>query len=1195
MSRVPSTADLREALDAELSRVASLRWRLQGLGEGSAAHVFGSLITGLTRPILLLVPTQAHAEAFAIELQTVLGEKPGADFLTRRVHVFPAREAPPLEMISPPLELEAARSAALFQLAQLAAPIVIASVPAIMQRTETPQELLSSSLYLAAEQELEMENFVPSMVDIGYRRVGLVEEPGEIAARGGIIDIWPAGSEYPCRVELYGDVIDSLRHFDPADQRSFGVTEQVAIMPAGSCATDVLGNLRVRDLVHERCSDLLLAAGERRELAAALASGIRFPGVELLSCYARDDQAWIGDFLTDSAIVTLLDPASVDAALEDTSVEIKAAEQAASAAGTFFPQPELLYADQTAARELLERRPLIELDLTQAVESVGTAGDRIWRVETRGNESVSAARARVSAGRGDSRFQPMADELRKLSSGSRVIVLASDATQLARLEHLLQLAGIENIARADTYSDALAADARKLWLVHGHLDRGFRMASDSLVVVTDEEIFGQRRRPTRRRRASKARALTALAEIEPGDFMVHVDHGIGVYRGLKHLVAGGTEGDFIFIEYSGGDRYYLPVDRINLVEKYTGSGGNPPLAKLGGVAWVRTKQRAKASILEMARELLDLEAFRAVHDRERFVEAGADFEEFEAHFPFEETDGQKTAITDIVGDLTSGKPMDRVVCGDVGYGKTEVAMRGAYLTVMGGRQVAFLVPTTVLARQHHDSLVERFENYPVKIGMLSRFQSRERNAETIAALEAGTLDIVVGTHRMLQHDVRFARLGLLVIDEEHRFGVKAKERVKKMRREIDVLTMTATPIPRTLQLALSGVRDLSLIETPPVDRLAIRTYVARYDEGLIKQSLDRELGRGGQAFFVHNRVQSIEAIARRLRELVPKARIGVAHGQMKEGDLERVMIDFLAHDYDVLVCSSIIESGLDIPNANTILVNRADTFGLAQLYQIRGRVGRSHRRAYAYLLVPGEKLITEDARRRLAVLQDLDELGSGFRVAAHDMEIRGAGNLLGKEQSGHVAAVGFELFMQMMDEAANELRGSPTGPRVEPEIELGSEAFIPDDYIGDIRERLLIYKRMANVETRESLDAIGEELADRFGPVPQQVEDFISIMALRPALKRLGIESLRASGATVAFRFHEDSPIERARLVGMMTEQPQRFKMRPGGGFTMALEGGAWDAMVDEIERFLDVLIVGALERSRPEEEAEEDVVPHES
>ena len=558
-----------------------------------------------------------------------------------------------------------------------------------------------------------------------------------------------------------------------------------------------------------------------------------------------------------------------------------------------------------------------------------------------------------------------------------------------------------------------------------------------------------------------------------------------------------------------------------------------------------------------------------MHTRKTFAEASADFEEFEGHFPFEETEGQKTAIADVVQDLGGPKPMDRLVCGDVGYGKTEVALRAAYLAAMGGRQVAFLVPTTVLARQHYDTVRARFDGYPLQCAMLSRFNTREENVRVVAGLAAGTIDVVVGTHRLLQKDVRFARLGLLVVDEEHRFGVAAKERVKKLRREVDVLTMTATPIPRTLQLALTGVRDLSLIETPPVDRLAIRTYVARHDEGLIKQAMEREIARGGQVFYVHNRVASIATVASRLRELCPKARIAVGHGQMDESELERVMLGFLAHESDVLVCTSIIESGLDIPNANTIVIDRADTFGLAQLYQIRGRVGRSHRRAFAYMLVPHDRVITEEARRRLEVLQELDDLGSGFRVAAHDMEIRGAGNLLGKQQSGHVAAVGFDLFMEMMEEATKELRGQTAGPHVEPEIEIGAEAFLPDDYIPDIGERLLMYKRLANAESREALDGLAEEIVDRFGPLPRQAKEFLRVMALRPALKRLAVESLKANEGAVALRFHSDSSVNRELLLRLATESPRRFAVRPGGVFTLALQTEDWEAMVDAVDGFL--------------------------
>ncbi|MFN2375783.1 MAG: transcription-repair coupling factor, partial [Candidatus Binatia bacterium] len=827
--------------------------------------------------------------------------------------------------------------------------------------------------------------------------------------------------------------------------------------------------------------------------------------------------------------------------------------------------------DRHELHELLARRPRVELDFAEAVESSGEAGHRTWRVDVALNTRITAARVHAKSQRGESGFAPVVDALAGArNDGNRVILLASDPTQLGRIEHLLTLSGVERIVKGQTFAKAMVGHAGSIWLVEGHLHEGFTLGADHLLVVSDEEMFGERRSRPRRRRAGRARMLSALAELRPDDYVVHVDHGVGHYRGLRHMKAAGMEGDFLHIEYAGGDRYYLPVDRINLVEKYTGaSGAVPTLDKIGGASWERTKRRARDSILEMARELLDLEAFRQVSKREPWATPGADFEEFEARFPFEETEGQLGAIRDILADLARDRPMDRVVCGDVGYGKTEVAVRAAYLAAMAGKQVAVLVPTTVLARQHHETLKKRFEGYPLKVAMLSRFHGKAENAELAKGLADGSVDVVVGTHRMLQADVEFGRLGLLVIDEEHRFGVKAKEHLKKLRREIDVLTMTATPIPRTLQLSLSGVRDLSLIETPPVDRLAIRTYVARHDDGLIQQAIRREIGRGGQVFYVHNRVSSIEATAHRLGELVPGARFGIGHGQMDEDDLEKVMVDFFEHRLDVLVCTSIIESGLDIPNANTILVDRADTFGLAQLYQIRGRVGRSHRRAYAYLLVPGERM-SEDARKRLAVLQDLDDLGAGFRLAAHDLEIRGAGNLLGKAQSGHIGAVGFDMFLRMMEEATQEVRGLVPTAQVEPEIELGAEAFLPDWYVTDIGERLLLYKRLAGAPDAGSVDSLKDELEDRFGSLPKEARSFVRIMRLRPALKRLLVVSLKASDNVVALRLDSRSPVAAELLMAMATKQPKRYRLRPEGVLMMTLAPGGWDNLVDEIEKLLE-------------------------
>jgi transcription-repair coupling factor (superfamily II helicase) len=1170
-----STAALAELLGSELATDGSrFSWRLQGLREGAGAYCVGRLVENLARPVLVVASTASAAEGFAGDLRTILGEREDSDFLTRRVHLFPDRDAPPFEMVSPSLEVEAARAASAYQLAMAKAPIVVASIAALTQRTPPRSTLLDSVVYVMPELELDVDALTARLESYGYRKSGVVEEPAEFAVRGGIIDVWPAGSEFPCRIELYGDFVESLRYFDPADQRSFGKADKVVILAADAFPLERLGETAVRRAVHARCDELTLRASMRRELDECLAAGVRFPGVELLMTYAGGEPSWIGDFAPGPTLLVTLDPSSVDEALQDHRRLLDEAEETAREAGSFFPERDRLFVPAAAVESLLARKPALAIDRTETLESVDDRAARTVRLEVKANETLSAARARVRATRGEEHFRPMEAELERFLAGrTRLIVLASDGTQLERLAHLLALSGRLEVERAESFPAALVGSPSRVQLVRGRLEQGFRFPAERLAVVTDEEIFGERRRVGRRRALPKSRILAALAELEPGDYMVHADHGIGIYRGLQHLVAGGIEGDFIHLEYAGGDRYYLPVTRINLVQKYTGSGGGPPtLSRLGGSAWTRTKSRARDAVMELARELLELEAFRAVHTRKAFAESGPDFEEFEAHFPFEETEGQTTAIADVVRDLQGDKPMDRLVCGDVGYGKTEVALRAAYLAALGGRQVAFLVPTTVLARQHFDTVRARFDGYPLHCAMLSRFNSREENARVVAGLAAGSIDVVVGTHRLLQRDVRFARLGLLVVDEEHRFGVAAKERIKRLRREVDVLTMTATPIPRTLQLALSGVRDLSLIETPPVDRLAIRTYVARHDEGLIKQAVEREVARGGQVFYVHNRVSSIAQVATRLQELCPKARIAVAHGQMNEADLERVMIAFLAHESDVLVCTSIIESGLDIPNANTIVVDRADTFGLAQLYQIRGRVGRSHRRAFAYLLVPTDRVVTEEARRRLEVLQELDDLGSGFRIAAHDMEIRGAGNLLGRQQSGHVAAVGFDLFMQMMEEASKELRGEARGPVVEPEIEVGTEAFLPEDYIPDVGERLLMYKRLANAESPDALASLGEEIADRFGTLPAPAEAFLRVMGLRPALKRLAIESLKANEGTVVLRFHPESPVDRDRLIGLAQSAPARFGLRPGGVLTLKLPAADWETMSKRMEEFLQDL-----------------------
>jgi transcription-repair coupling factor (superfamily II helicase) len=636
----------------------------------------------------------------------------------------------------------------------------------------------------------------------------------------------------------------------------------------------------------------------------------------------------------------------------------------------------------------------------------------------------------------------------------------------------------------------------------------------------------------------------------------------------------GVEGEFLHLEYEGGDRLYLPVDRINLVQKYIGGeGALPTLDRLGGASWEKVKAKTRQSILAMAHELLEIYAVREVHGGQAFSPPDHLYREFEASFEFEETADQERAIDDTLADMQRKKPMDRLICGDVGYGKTEVALRAAFLAVMEGKQVAVLAPTTVLTQQHLQTFRHRFRGYPVRIEMLSRFLTPKENQKVLQDLAKGLVDIVIATHRLLQKDVQFKDLGLVVIDEEHRFGVTHKERLKKLRHLVDVMSLTATPIPRTLHMSLIGIRDLSIIETPPLDRLAIHTYITRYDDGVMRDAVLREIRRGGQVFFLHNRVETISRMAQKLADLVPEAKVAVAHGQMRPRELEKVMMDFLENRTQVLVCSAIIESGLDFPNANTIIINRADKFGLAQLYQLRGRVGRSYHRAYAYLLIPGEKIITRDAERRLKALQELDELGGAFKLALHDLEIRGAGNLLGRQQSGHITAIGFELYTQMMQEAVKELKGETVEPEIEPEIRLGIPAYLPEEYIPDTNQRLLFYKRLANFRDRQELDDLRDELMDRYGPFSSEVENLFRVMDLRKVLKDRLVQQISFHDGRVSLLFHPESPVKVERLLEVINKKDaRRYRLSPDGRLSFSPENQEWEEMIPEVIGFLDSL-----------------------
>jgi transcription-repair coupling factor (superfamily II helicase) len=694
------------------------------------------------------------------------------------------------------------------------------------------------------------------------------------------------------------------------------------------------------------------------------------------------------------------------------------------------------------------------------------------------------------------------------------------------------------------------------------LSEGFALPTDRFALLTEEELFGVRERRRHHGSIRETAALEGLAQLQPGDALVHAQHGIGVYRGLVALdlrAAGPKiQGEFLRLEYEGGDRLFVPVYRLHLVQRYVGSEGHAPkLDKLGGQSWEKTRKQVKGSLRDMARQLLNLHAARELAEGFRFSPRDRPLEEFEAAFPFEETPDQHAAIEDVLADMQRPKPMDRLVCGDVGFGKTEVAIRAAFRAAMDGKQVAILVPTTVLCTQHEETFRKRFAGYPLRIDSLSRFRTPKESAEVVEGLRSGAIDIVIGTHRLLQKQVEFRDLGLLVVDEEHRFGVADKERIKRLRQQVDVLTLTATPIPRTLQLAFAGLRDLSVIHSPPADRLAIRTQLARWSESLIREAILRELRRGGQVFFVHNRVQSIGEIAELLARVVPEARVVVAHGQMGERELEARMLRFLHGEADVLLSTTIIESGLDIGRANTMLIDRADHFGLAQLYQLRGRIGRSTHRAYCYLLVRGgERTLTDDARKRLEAIQSFTELGSGFKLAGLDLEIRGAGNLLGAAQSGNMAAVGFDTYMELLDETIEELRGNPRTVLVDPEIRLPVSARLPEDYVPDVSQRLVLYKRLASAPDEADVDRIRDELLDRFGALPEEATHLLAVIRLKIAARRLGVAAVDLAGEQIVLTAAENTRIDPRRLVNLLTHPSAGIRVAPNHRIYAALPRG---------------------------------------
>ncbi len=1162
----PDPADEMTPADytASSSPWAKVRRVLEGDGRAEVTGVVGAARGALVASLLAPGPARARA------VLAVAASDDEADLLAKDVAFFagagavvrvPADALLPYDDLSPDRSLELERLAALARLALSPDSVraVVVSARGLARRMVPRRAFDAGSDLVGKGAAIGRDALAEKLVLLGFARLPLVEDPGAFAVRGGIVDLWSPADAAPVRLEFFGDEVESCRAFDPQTQRTEREVAEVLLCPAREALFSAEGKESAKAAVRDAAERVNRPTSRVREVLEAIDQGTPFFGMEaLLPGFHAGGLGALLDYLPPGTAAYVDDASGVEEVLRALDAEL-AWEHAGALRReelSLPPEAHFLAADE-ALRELLAR-PLVRRHRVWLGKGEHV---RLPLLDTAG------IRAEIEAAHGDEgALAPLARRLDEWRvRGIAAVVACGSPSAADRLRRLLEDRREHVRSHAGPPGDpaALFDPAVHAHLFPGEISAGFVDADGRLAVVSDEEIFGRRVRKKARKVREENAFAAAFRDLDEGDLVVHVEHGIARYLGLTKMQIRGVEGDFLVLAYEGADRLYLPVAKLGQVQKFTGaSPDHVRLDRLGGQSFALRKARVKEQLLKMAAELLDVYAARRAHPGFRFCEPDEVFREFEAEFTWDETPDQAKAIEDVLSDMrkersdgAAGAPMDRLVCGDVGYGKTEVAMRAAMAAVLSKKQVAVLVPTTVLAAQHERTFRERFKGYPVRIEAISRMKPAEDVRRILKDAARGKVDVVVGTHRLLAPDVSFQDLGLVVVDEEQRFGVRHKERLKKLRKLVDVLTLTATPIPRTLHMSLAGVRDLSIIATPPEDRRAIRTFVMKFDPAAVREAIENELARGGQVYFVHNRVRSIGAMEKFLREIVPSARIGVAHGQMAERKLEEVMARFVERDLDVLLATSIVESGLDIPSANTIVVNRADHFGLAQLYQIRGRVGRSRERAYAYLLVPARRPVTKDAQKRLEVLQRFSELGAGFEIASHDLEIRGAGNLLGKDQSGHVEAVGFELYSELLDEAVRELKGEAPREQIDPDVQLPVAAFIPDPYMPDVHQRLFFYKRLAQAATDEDLEDVRAEIVDRCGDPPEELDALCEVMAIKVRLRALAIRALEAGPGRLVFTLGETAALDPVLLAKHVQSSAGKLRLTPDMKLVAAVPG----------------------------------------
>ena len=1120
---------------------------ITGLDAEVLAWLAVALHARTQRPCVLVVPEDSDARRVAADL----------GFFTdaERVSTIPLVEASPYGDLSPDRASVMALLASLSHLAWgQGVWFTVVPAAALARRVIPSAVLVEHSHLVAVGQRLDREACLRALADGGYHAVGTVEDPGTFAVRGGIIDVYVPHLKLPVRIDLFGDEVESLRFFDPETQLTRGPAGDTLVLPP--VREEILSGAfrdRARLGIRDAAAEAGLPTRSLQPLLDDLANGIPFMGIEGFRPCFFDRLDPLSSHLPKDALWLVLDPMGTAEKLRSYWEKLASGFETVQAAQLPAVPPERHALRPAEAIQALEDHLPIRAHVLQISGDTPIEGPErsiVFHVPT--NQDLSH---RLEQAHGEREpLKPLAEDVRAWTrDGARVVIACRQQTQLDRLERLLKGYGVP-VTLGDqpprAYLQPPGPNGAGAVLVQGEAGGGFRLLSHGFALITEDEIFGRKARKRQTRKADTASPfIQSFRELEPGDHVVHADHGIGQYVGLKKLIVQGREADFLVVQFAGADKLYLPVYKLGRLQKFVGGSENPRMDKLGGTSWQKVRSKASAAAEEDALALLDLYARRELAAGYAFSTPDDYFRAFEARFPFQETPDQERAIDEVLADMARPRPMDRLLCGDVGFGKTEVALRAAMKAVLDGKQVALLVPTTVLAFQHYRTFTARFAGYPMTVGLMSRFVEGEDEKEVLKGLKTGRVDVVIGTHRLLSQDVVFHDLGLLVLDEEHRFGVRHKERLKEMRTNVDVLSMTATPIPRTLQLSIAGIRDLSVITTPPNDRLSVRTYVCRATDQVVRESILRELARGGQVFFVHNRVHSIEARKAWLTSLVPEARIAIGHGQMDPKQLEKVMVDFTEGRTNVLLSTTIIESGIDIPSANTMLIDHADQLGLAQLYQLRGRVGRSRERGYCYLLVPSEAALSGEARQRLAVIQKFTELGSGFHVASHDMEIRGAGELLGTRQKGHVQAVGVDLYAQLIEEAVTRLKGQKPPVQFDPDLNLPVTARIPEEYVPDDRLRLVLYKRLSNAVDEESVLAIGDEIQDRFGPLPGPVDNLIEVMRIRTLARQVGLNNVDLGADRVLFTFHPESPMPIEAIIDLVSDKrtgytaPADFKL----------------------------------------------------